>query len=246
MRNQKTCLKRQRGAPAITRELIPASQPFSASAFTLIELLIVISIIIILLGLLFPAFRGVQEQATKAQAKNDLTQIVTAATAFYAEYGRYPVTATTAPNDAFFGTGTAPTGTSSVGTNELLFDVLRNNTGGANTATLNPRQVVFFSPPNVKNTAQPRSGIGSDSRYYDPWGSPYNVVIDTNYDSQITNNPYTDTASAGGAPIRVGVIAYSFGKNGKLGGGTRASTSFADESGSAGNYKDSGDVISWQ
>ena len=60
------------------------------SAFTLIELLVVIAIIIILAGLLFPAFRGVQEQARRTQAKNDLTQIVAAVNAFYTEYGKYP------------------------------------------------------------------------------------------------------------------------------------------------------------
>ncbi len=61
-------------------------------AFTLVELLVVITIIIIPMGLLFPAFKGVQDQARRVQAKNDLTQIVTAVNAFYTEYGKYPVT----------------------------------------------------------------------------------------------------------------------------------------------------------
>src|SRR5438874_2644459 len=59
-------------------------------AFTLIELLVVITIIAILMGFLFPAFQGVQNQAKKTQAKNDLTQIVTAVNAYYTEYGKYP------------------------------------------------------------------------------------------------------------------------------------------------------------
>ena len=65
----------------------------SHGGFTLIELLVVITIIIILMGLLFPAFRGAQDQAKKAQAKNDLVQIVTAINAFYTEYGQYPCVA---------------------------------------------------------------------------------------------------------------------------------------------------------
>ena len=65
--------------------------------FTLIELLVVITIIVILMGLLFPAFRGVQDQAKKTQAKNDLTQIVTAVNAYYTEYGKYPVATTDTP-----------------------------------------------------------------------------------------------------------------------------------------------------
>jgi hypothetical protein len=33
----------------------------------------------------------VQDQAKRTQAKNDLTQIVTAVNAFYTEYGKYPL-----------------------------------------------------------------------------------------------------------------------------------------------------------
>src|SRR5438046_4854319 len=61
------------------------------SAFTLIELLVVIAIIALLMGLLFPAYRAVQNQARQTQAKNDLTQIVAAVNAFYTEYGKYPL-----------------------------------------------------------------------------------------------------------------------------------------------------------
>ena len=68
--------------------------PGSAGAFTLIELLVVITVMAVLMALLFPAFRGVQDQAKRTQAKNDLTQIVTSANAFYTEYGRYPVLST--------------------------------------------------------------------------------------------------------------------------------------------------------
>src|SRR6202043_2158536 len=88
----------------------------TASAFTLIELLVVITIIVILMGLLFPAFRGVQDQAKKTQAKNDLTQIVTAVNAFYTEYGRYPTSAATDAT-ATYGPGG--------NTNDALFNELR-------------------------------------------------------------------------------------------------------------------------
>src|SRR6476646_4188508 len=66
-------------------------RPHHANAFTLIELLVVIAIIAILVGLLFPAFKAVQNQAKRTQAKNDLTQIVNAVNAFYTEYGKYPL-----------------------------------------------------------------------------------------------------------------------------------------------------------
>ena len=61
-------------------------------SFTLVELLVVIAIIAILMALLFPAFTGVQDQAKRTQAKNDIAQIVTAVNAFHTEYGHTRVT----------------------------------------------------------------------------------------------------------------------------------------------------------
>src|SRR5215813_14592343 len=98
-----------RSSPAFHRK---ALQQTGSGAFTLIELLVVIAIIAILIGLLFPAFRAVQDQAKRTQAKNDLTQIVNAVNAYYTEYGKYPIAGTT---DTTFGPGGAPA------TNQTLF-----------------------------------------------------------------------------------------------------------------------------
>jgi type II secretory pathway pseudopilin PulG len=219
-------------------------------AFTLIEVTVVILIIATLAALLFTAASGAFDRARKVQAKNDVTQIVTAVNAFFTEYGRYPVNITNAATDAFFGSGATPAGSTSYGNNDVLFDVLRNNTdpSGPNLATvtsLNPRQIAFLSPGGAKNTTPPRGGIALDRRYYDPWGSQYAIVIDTNYDNTITN-PYSDTdGSAGTTPIKQGVTAYSFGKNGVLGGGPKLNSSYGDELGAAGTFKGSSDILSW-
>src|SRR5438093_11538695 len=95
-------------------------------AFTLIELLVVIAIIVILIGLLFPAFKAVQNEARQTQAKNDLTQIVTAVNAFYTNYGKYPP----ATDDVV------------IADNSTLLNVLR-----AIDATNNQRQIVYINPP---------------------------------------------------------------------------------------------------
>ena len=196
------------------------SSDASLHAFTLIELLVVIVIIAVLMGLAFPVFQGVQNQAKKTQAKNDLTQIVTAVNAFYTEYGRYPTTATTDPT-AIYESGGA-------NTNDKFFIELFGKAG-----TINTRQVAFISPPNVKDDANPRSGVTTAGRYYDPWGTPYSIALDADYDNEVTN-PYGADNGAGPLKIRQGVIAWSLGKDVKLG--------------KDGNnkYTSSDDVISWQ
>lgn len=174
--------------------------------FTLIELLVVIVILGVLAGLSFPVYQSVQNSAKKTQAKNDVTQIVTAVNAFYTEYGKYPVSTASASNDVFLGAGTdsVPTGASLAGQNDVLADVLRNNTSSPNNAstvtTLNPRGIVFLDLKTVGNNASPKAGVipngatGANGRigvFYDPWGSEYRILIDTTYDNSL-NNPYTD------------------------------------------------------
>lgn len=203
----------------------------NAAAFTLIELLVVIAIIIILAGLLFAGLRGAQEQARRTQAKNDLTQIVTAVNAYYTEYGKYPLVADDTP----------------ITTNNTLFDVLRNRTGAAPGNASNLRGIVFISPPDVKDPANPRSGIATQDAtvngvlipigsFVDPWGAPYRVAIDGTYDNRITN-PYTANTGAGSATLTTGAIAWSLGKDGLGGNGAKTATP-------AGPSDD--DVISWQ
>jgi prepilin-type N-terminal cleavage/methylation domain-containing protein len=195
--------------------------PRHANAFTLIELLVVIAIIAILVGLLFPAFKAVQNQARQAQAKNDLTQIVNAVNAYYTEYGKYPVA----------------TDDNTIANNSGLMYTLRADAAAVNgnpnaNNVLNPRQIVFINPPYVKNDSagNRRSGLSSaDGQYYDPWGTPYRLIINGTYDNQIAN-PYTADTGAGPATMNTGVISWSFGKD--VTQGT--------------DFNASDDVISWQ
>ncbi|MEO6872144.1 MAG: prepilin-type N-terminal cleavage/methylation domain-containing protein [Chthoniobacterales bacterium] len=201
-----------------------------AAGFTLIELLVVITVIAILMALLFPAFRGAQEQAKRTQAKNDVTQIVTAVNAFYTEYGQYPVTDSSADFTV--------DGLNS-NTNDKLFNALRGQ--GLDTTT-NPKDIAFFSPPDVKDPANPRSGIGTAAatlgQYFDPWGKPYIARLDTTFDNVVSPNPYQLNAGAS-ASVSGGVIAWSFGPDGKS-----DSVPGPAPDKKAGTNDD--DVISWQ
>jgi prepilin-type N-terminal cleavage/methylation domain-containing protein len=252
---------------AVALKIVPMRRTRKhTSAFTLIEILVVMTLIAILVGIGVPAFSSIMEQARKTQAKNEEQQIVAAVNAYYTEYGKYPVTVVDA-NDAFFGLAPIPPTLTATTTrylnNDVLIDVLRNNTGSTNNsltvATLNPRGIVFISPPIVKNISDPRSGVIPNGAvvnppflvdvWYDPWGSPYSILIDVNYNNQITN-PYTDAPgdAPGQTTLYIGVIVWSFGKNGALGGGQAAPPppAFTAEGGSANNFSGSGDVISWQ
>jgi len=238
------------------------SKTCSRSGFTLIELLTVIAIIAILMGLLLPALNAAKNAAKKAQAKNDLTQFVSAVKNFYTEYGAYPIDPAAeagTPKDIEYGyTGETH--------NQDIVNVLRADTNSADTLTsgstpisVNTREVVYLDVPLVKDNTSPKSGLstastqgsyqnGKGGDWYDPWGSPYIIAIDGNYDGYVqptTNGvllqytdlnyvTYTGAGGSGGNAVQSGAIAGSFG---------------ADRSqGSGGNKKFQGsdDVLSWQ
>ncbi len=226
------------------------SKRFATSAFTLIELLVVIAIIAILAGLLLPVAGSVMENARKVTAKNTLVQILAAVRSFQTDYGMYPVLSTSvASKDTTVG-GT-------VNANAELFGVLRATDVAANSP--NTRRTVYFEGKDVKTPAKPKDGFlptgGSTTGnngatltvgdLIDPWGNRYFICYDSGYDDQVAN-PYgasgpspnnDDGGSTDGTALRVGVIAWSYGKDGKMGpvsGSVPTITSYGD------------DVVSWQ
>jgi len=156
-------------------------------------------IIAILAAIALPAFTVTLDSAKAVQSNNDLAQIVNAVQSYYTEYGRYPIPDNSKSSDnVTFGDGRLD--------NKVLFDVLR----AINPSDpLNPRQIKFLELPSARNKAEPRSGIGSDENFYDPWGHQYIVRIDSKYSGQVTGPD--------GQQLSLEVIAWSLGpKNKKI------------------------------
>lgn len=237
-------------------------------AFTLVELLVVISVIVVLAGLLFPVMGGVQERAKRLQAATDEQTIVNAVKNYATEYGKYPLPAsadggsTGAPRDVICG----PTTTSGGGadfSNDRLFNVLRglptNDQGqaGGTAHLLNPRQVVFLETRDARDPAAPRAGVSTAAntrgQWMDPWGMAYVVFVDGDYDNVINQARFTgvyraSTADHAPAPATA-VAAASFGKDRVAGTKTRSSGGGGSAGGNGdGDYAKPGcdDVLSWR
>lgn len=149
--------------------------------------------IAILAALAFPAVNGAIESARKTRAKSDVSQIVTAVKAYQSEYGRLPIWSQAV--DGKFENN-----------NDLLFNILRGSSSTGEQLNMNPRRISFIEIPLAKGT---KGGLGIDGKFYDPWGKPYRIWLDVDY-----NNEVEDFYSSGWG-IQPGVaIAGSLGKNG--------------------------------
>lgn len=174
-----------------------------SAAFTLVELLTVIAIIAVLMGLLFPTVGAVKESARKAQAKNDVTQLVTAVKAYYTEYGKYPVPSGHSGGDFTYDGLNG-------NDNKNLMNILRAIDGIGNSGhASNPRRIVFFEGTEAKEPG--RYGFQTDGNFLDPWGNAYSIGMDADYDNTFSN-PFTG-GKFGPSTLRTGVVAWSGGKD---------------------------------
>ena len=133
-------------------------------AFTLVELLVVISIIGMLAGLMSVAIPKAMESGKKAKAKGELTAIVAAVKAYKQEYGRWP------------GTNTISDTTFQDDNSKYLLAALG---GTNNTSVENPKSVRFLE------------GADTDGTMKDPWKTQYFILVDTDDSNSMTYNAKT-------------------------------------------------------
>ncbi|HZV34995.1 MAG TPA: type II secretion system protein [Verrucomicrobiae bacterium] len=198
MRDPRTA---QRSVPTVLR---------THSAFTLIELLVVIAIIVILAGLLLPVLAMARQKARITRAKVEMQEIVSAVNHYETIYSRLPIStaaANAANPDFTFGTqdrgaalkmnsrgGNPPSiqnngGNGYQAANEEVVCILMDITTYADGTpasnpnhTKNTQHIQFLNAKMTGDTFSP--GIGSDYVFRDPWGNPYIISLDANYDGK--------------------------------------------------------------
>ncbi len=254
----------------------------SQLGFTLIELLVVIAIIAILAGLLLPVIGKVKQRAKINATRVEMKNLESAMAAYESDLKRLPASneaygqATLANPDFTFGT-TGAGSTSLVVTNFSPYEAnnreitgilmaLTQHRNGSTTVNTNHQynalKTPYFNGKQVSGTKA--GGIGEDGTIRDPWGNPFIVTIDADFDGFCKDSFYKQQSVSQGSgqtglvntfnqadpngnsddfAVQTKIMIWSFGPDGRASEAIKADAEGTDASGN--KVDNSDNILSW-
>lgn len=163
------------------------------------EVVFVMALLALGAAVALPAHAFVKRWQRLVMARGDLRSIVSAVRNYHARYNVWPGQAGRQAGDAHFGRDRS---------NREVMYILRATDGEGNPGhAANTNRVVFL---DVAPAAPGLSGLDPQGAFLDPWGQPYHIVVDLDYDN-VCAAPDTIYQRIQGE----GVIAWSNGPDGK-------------------------------
>lgn len=135
-----------------------------ADGFTLVEMLVVITILGILMAMMVPAAGLIMKRARISNTKSDAGIAASTLLKYRSEYNRWP----------------APYADSGEGDTDDDWVEMMAPTPGSGSVPANPKRISFFEPGS--------GAVADNGSFSDTWGRPFRFQLDLDGDGQM-NNP---------------------------------------------------------
>lgn len=179
-------------------------RPATIAAFTLIELVVVITIIVILVGLVLSTVGYVQKNAARSRAGTEIAAMSAACESYKADSGTYPrdtannttdnlAALTASPTPDPMPTSYDPSDSRYSAASFYLYSQLSGNPSG-DRLTYTQRSYLQFKP----NMLSPPGGTGTVTAIRDPFGNSYGYSTAQQVDPSRGFNPTFDLWSTAG------------------------------------------------
>ena len=167
------------------------------------ELLLLVGFVFLVCSVALPSVWAVEYQKCHTVVRADLRAMLEAADSFYSEYGHWPSPVQTEVGDLRFGRERSNA--------EVVEILMAEETGvtEADVGAVNEKNIVFLEISSLKAGF---SGLNERAELLDPWGVPYQIVLDTDL-----NNRCDFKSSIYHSRIGEGISAWSVGPDGKSG-----------------------------
>lgn len=211
--------------------------------FTLTEVLTVIAIIGVLAAIVAPVVIMSRDRGRVAQAQGDITAIVTALKQMHADYNKV-----LKKNGSKYEIGGQEVTTSSKTIVEgdaydaMIAELSAPGNDGL-TVSVNKRKKIYLDPKKEFDPSKNYNEVDADENidnkaalYRDPWGKPYKILINANFEDSLAVNSKVN--------IPGNFAAYSEGPNGSDDQGCNADLP-EDKCPDKDNHRDHDDIASW-
>ncbi len=152
----------------------------SSSAFTLIELLLVITILSTLMGLLWASLRAVRRYSREVATRTELANLEAAFHQYYNHYGKWPIPIHDTEDTKI------ENGDTQIPLNGEIIDALSGKDG----SDLNPDRIPFFEVSRIRDNNGSKAAVNAWGTTY---GAPYHAKFDTDGDNSLTHTSEPET-----------------------------------------------------
>lgn len=174
----------------------------ASAGFTLVEVIVVLSVILLLSGIAIPLISGYVEDSKRARAEAEIKVLSGAVISFYKDVGVYPARNSSGTDNRLYAllSGSSQPTTNPYGGNHTFSNWGRSTTNG----DVLDNHLLHNTPQGSAAAAYPTTGsyrwrgpYVSGGVSVDPWGRPYVINIISAWNAHATNYKRVFVLSAG-------------------------------------------------